>query len=98
MNYGLTLVISLVIVGVTFLGLYLMWKKDEKEFTPDNVTDLKYDPETEIMSFNGGATGKHYKVRGRCTVWHSMSGKRLDTMMESKLSDIWSYWKYSEKD
>ena len=92
----LFLIVVLLIVGGTFLALYLMWKRDTKEFTPSMVTDLAYDPETETLTFKGGLTGKPYKARGGCTVWHSMSGRRLDTLTESKLYDIWAYWKYNK--
>ena len=93
---GLCLILSLLIVGVTVFFLCRMWKRDAMEFTPSVVTDLKYDPETEILTFKGGVTGKPYKARGGCTVWHSMSGRRLDTLTESKLYDIWAYWKYNK--
>lgn len=93
---GLCLILSLLIVGVTVFLLCRILKRDAIEFTPSMVTDLKYDPKTKILTFKGGVTGKPYKARGDCTVWHSMSGRRLDTLTESKLYDIWAYWKYNK--
>lgn len=91
------MIVSFVIVAATFIILFLMWRKDDKEFSPEHVRNVRYDPETEILRFEGGVSGSPYKVRGRCTVWHTMSGKRLDTIMESKLSDIWDLWEYNDK-
>ena len=91
------LIASLVIVAATFSALFFMWRKDDKEFSPEHVRNVRYDPETEILTFEGGVSGAPYKVRGRCTVWRSMSGKRLDTLTESKLSDIWDLWKYNNE-
>ena len=85
----------MLIVGVTVFLLCRMWKRDAMEFTPSMVTDLKYDPESKILTFKGGVTGRPYKFRGDCTVWHSMSGRRLDTLMESKLYDLWDYCQYN---
>jgi hypothetical protein len=93
---GLCLILALLIIGATALFAYIVWKRDRDEYDPSMVTNLKYNPETEIMTFNGGRTGNPYKVRGRCTVWRTMSGRRFDTLMESKLSDIWDYCQYND--
>ena len=98
MKYGLILLIALAIIGTAFYVLYAMYKRDEEEFLPSNVKDLEYDKETEIMSFKGGRTENPYAVRGSSTVWRTMGGKRLDTLMESKLSDIYDYWRYNYDD
>lgn len=97
MNGIVVLIISLVVIGALALFFYFMWRKNVNEFIPANVTNLKYDPKAKILFFNGGVTGKPYMARGNCTVWHSMSGKRFDVFMESKLYDIWDYWEYNNK-
>ena len=97
MGEAFFLIAALLIVGGMFLlGFYLVWKRDEEEFGPANVTNLKYDPESKVLTFKGGVSGRPYKFRGDCTVWHSMSGRRLDTLMESKLYDLWDYCRYNK--
>ena len=97
MELLITLIIGIVIIAVTFYLLHHMYKQDEEEFLPSHVKDLNYDPETEILSFKGGRTGNEYAARGQCTVWHSLSGKRLDTPLEYRLSNIYDYWKYQDR-
>lgn len=98
MKYVFVLLIAVAIIWLTFHVLHTMYKHEEEEFLPVNVRDLSYDPETKILRFIGGRSGKMYVYRGSCTVWHSMDGHRLDVMMESKLSDIYNYWKYQNKE
>ena len=102
----LVMKVLFIIIIVLLLAAVLVWAAfwiehpsyRSKEFAPDKVKDISYDPETEILKFYGAESGDMYMARGSGTVWHSMSGRRLETLTEGMLADIYSYWKYNVKE
>lgn len=96
----------IIAIVVSLLAAFLVWVSfwlehpsyRSNEFAPDKVKDISYDPKTEILKFRGGKSGNLYEARGSGTVWRSMSGRRLETLTECALADIYWYWKYEIKE
>lgn len=94
MYLGATVLAIVVIV----IGLTRAIKDYNEEYGVNHVTDIHYDPESEILHFKGGRSGTSHTYRGNCTVWHHLDGTRCPSTLEMNLSEIWHKWKYDQKD
>ena len=93
--------IIFVLIFVLLLVCVVTWllinfKRERDEFLPSKVANIHYDKETQKLTFNGGVSGQLYSFFGSGTVWHTEDGRRLNTLWESRLTDIMARFKIEE--
>ena len=73
-------------IVVIVIGLTRAIKDYNEEYGVNHVTDIHYDPKSEILHFKGGRSGTSHTYRGNCTVWHHLDGTRCPSTLEMNLS------------